>query len=157
MSSWISKFPENLRVGFSFIVHGVREGISSNRIIETLKTAGLGARRQTVLDVIRAVKEDLRAFQDVSRIQPRILPTLARIPDARTDIRRTFSYRFHIDELQDGQLVRRNVTLSTDSFLDFETAKDTMIAELEGDEFAYGRESQVTAISLVDVRKRASF
>jgi hypothetical protein len=153
-TSFLSTVPKSLRNVWSIVLSGVHQGLTANKIQSTLTAVGQGVRRQTLLDGIRAIKQEQLTTRNILTMKPRLLPTLKRIPEALHDIRRTYSYTFQVDSMIEGQLSSRYVTLSTDDLLSFDDATAQMTSALEDDFFRYGRDETVSNISLTGVKQK---
>lgn len=155
-ASFVSSLPAALRRAWPIITGGVKQGLSANSIQGVLKAAGMGVRRQTLLDGVRALRngfaqqETLRILGDVIR------PPLRMIPEALTRIRRRFSYLMEIQEEVESRIETRFFTLSSDDVLNRNEAISEATDLLENDAFKYGREVRVVGATLTGIVKAGS-
>ena len=101
------------------IRRGVREGVSSRQLTSILQKAGLGIRRQTLLDLMRLYGEEAAIGPVLSALGIGRRPNPFRLPPALTKIRRAYSFtvRIHETELDTGITSDRFVTVTTDTLL----------------------------------------
>lgn len=149
--SFLSSLPKSLRSAWSIVTKGVREGLTANRIQSVLQTSGLGVRRQTLLDGIRAVKHGFAQQKTLRILRTDVLPPLRMIPKALTKITRRFSYNFEVEGRVTGRLVRRFVALSTDERLSAGEAGDEIARRLRDDHFSYGETMDITSIVMTSM------
>lgn len=74
------------------IRRGVREGVSSRALTGILQRAGLGIRRQTLLDIMRLMEGEAAIGPVLSALGLNRRPNPLRLPPALTKIRRAFSF-----------------------------------------------------------------
>lgn len=55
---------------YQLILRGVREGLSANRILQTLREYGLGIRRQEGLNIIREIRGGVGRGESIKRVAP---------------------------------------------------------------------------------------
>lgn len=115
-SALLSLFNPAARLAYPHILSGVSRGLSANAISLALKTAGIGIRRQALLDIVRAVKgvessrPVLRALKRTAR------PNTARLPPAAHEILRDFSYTVKVTGTDAASnYVERHITISTNN------------------------------------------
>ena len=101
------------------IRRGVREGISSRALTGILQRAGLGIRRQTLLDIMRLVEGEIAIGPVLSALGLNRRPNPLRLPPAITKIRRAFSFTVRVRgaDLDTGIETERFVTVATDTLL----------------------------------------
>lgn len=101
------------------IRRAVREGISSRALTGILQKAGLGLRRQTLLDIMRLVEGEIAIGPVLSALGVNRLPNPLRLPPALTKIRRAFSFTVRVRGLDadTGATIERFVTIATDTVL----------------------------------------
>ena len=101
------------------IRRAVREGVSSRQLTKILRDAGLGIRRQTLLDLMR--KETERALMGpvLSALRLDRMPNPMRLPPALTKIRRAYSFTVRVrgTEFESGISMEQFVTITTDKLL----------------------------------------
>ena len=116
---FLLKLSSRARRASPMIRRGVREGVSSRDITRILQKAGLGIRRQTLLDIMRAVGEEAAIGPVLSALGISRRPNPFRLPPALTKIRRAYSFtvRVHGTELDTGITSERFVTVTTDTLL----------------------------------------
>ena len=123
------------RRAFPIIQAGVKQGMSSRAINESIKTAfGVGIRRQTLLDIMRAETGIERAGAALRFISPRNMPNPRRLPQAVTRIRRHYSFVVRVTGhlIDTGLPVIQNVTVALDTLLtrgEIERMAENMVAE----------------------------
>ena len=101
------------------IRRGVREGIGSRALTGILQRAGLGIRRQTLLDIMRLMEGEAAIGPVLSALGLNRRPNPLRLPPALTKIRRAFSFTVRIRgvDVDTGALSERFVTVTTDTLL----------------------------------------
>ncbi len=101
------------------IRRGVREGISSRALTGILQRAGLGIRRQTLLDLMRLMEGEAAIGPVLSALGMGRRPNPFRLPPALTKIRRAYSFTVRVRgaELDTGVLTEQFVTVTTDTLL----------------------------------------
>lgn len=101
------------------IRRGVREGISSRQLTSILQKAGLGIRRQVLLDIMRLVGEEAAIGPVLSALGLNRRPNPLRLPPALTKIRRAFSFTVRVSglDVETGVTRERFVTVTTDTLL----------------------------------------
>ena len=101
------------------IRRGVREGVSSRALTGILQKAGLGIRRQTLLDIMRLMEGEAAIGPVLSALGLNRRPNPLRLPPALTKIRRAFSFTVRARGLDadTGASVERFVTVTTDTLL----------------------------------------
>jgi len=104
------------RAAYPAIQRGVREGLSTTRIQNALRAAGMGVRRQVLLDVIR-LERGLTDYGKILRSFSRSVPIVGELlPPALTRTRRGFSYTVELrGRDRFGGLSVQHVTVSTDN------------------------------------------
>ena len=101
------------------IRRGVREGVSSRALTGILQRAGLGIRRQTLLDIMRLVEGEAAIGPVLSALGVNRRPNPLRLPPALTKIRRAFSFTVRVSglDVDTGASSERFVTVTTDTLL----------------------------------------
>lgn len=101
------------------IKRGVREGVSSRALTGILQRAGLGIRRQTLLDLMRLAGEEAAIGPVLSALGINRRPNPLRLPPAITKIRRAFSFTVRAlgTDVDTGASVEQFVTVTTDTLL----------------------------------------
>ncbi len=101
------------------IRRGVREGISSRALTGILQRAGLGIRRQTLLDIMRLVEGEAAIGPVLSALGLNRRPNPLRLPPALTKIRRAFSFTVRAlgVDVETGVSREQFVTVTSDTLL----------------------------------------
>ena len=101
------------------IRRGVREGISSRALTGILQRAGLGIRRQTLLDLMRLIEGEIAIAPILSALGLNRRPNPLRLPPAITKIRRAFSFTVRVRgaDSDTGIETEQFVTVTTDTLL----------------------------------------
>lgn len=101
------------------IRRGVREGISSRALTGILQRAGLGIRRQTLLDIMRLMEGEAAIGPVLSALGLNRRPNPLRLPPALTKIRRAFSFTVRVQgvDVDTGAFSESFVTVTTDTLL----------------------------------------
>lgn len=101
------------------IRRGVREGVSSRAMSGILQRAGLGIRRQTLLDIMRLMGEEAAIGPVLSALGLNRRPNPLRLPPALTKIRRAFSFTVRVSgvDVETGVGSERFITVTTDTLL----------------------------------------
>lgn len=149
--SFLSSLPVSVRQAFPIIQRGIREGLAANSILKSLRDAGMGIRRQTLLDVARLVREGFRQQGTLRLLGAAVVPPSRFIPKALHAIRRSFSYVVELQTVFQGALVTRRVTISTDEALSRQRAEEEASRAVEEREFDYGEGVEVISSSLVSI------
>lgn len=119
LAGWLSVFSPDIRKAFPLIQRAVREGLSTQLIIDSARGSGFRFRDSNMRQVVRAV----RTAQDIGR-GLKSLPVTKTIPlnkhtAADTFQRREYSYKFLEQGISPitGKLESRYTTLSSDRAL----------------------------------------
>lgn len=98
---------------------GVREGVSSRQIMGILQKAGLGIRRQTLLDMMRLIEGEVAIGPVLSALGINRRPNPFRLPPAITKIRRAFSFTVRVRGLETdtGISSEQFIQVTTDTLL----------------------------------------
>jgi hypothetical protein len=101
------------------IRRGVREGVSSRQLTSILQKAGLGIRRQTLLDLMRLYEGEAAIGPVLSALGVNRFPNPMRLPPALTKIRRAFSFTVRVrGSVEDtGAPTEQFVTVTSDTLL----------------------------------------
>ncbi len=101
------------------IRRAVREGVSSRRLMDILQEAGLGIRRQTLLDLMRLEAERAVMGPVLSALRLDRMPNPMRLPPALTKIRRAYSFTVRVRgvDFDTGITVEQFVQVTTDQLL----------------------------------------
>ena len=107
------------RTASPIIRRGVREGVSSRALTVILQNAGLGIRRQTLLDIMRLMEGEAAIGPVLSALGINRRPNPLRLPPAITKIRRAFSFRVRVrGSIEDtGEPTERFITVTSDTLL----------------------------------------
>ena len=97
----------------------MREGVSSRSLTEILQKAGLGIRRQTLLDIMRLMEGEAAIGPVLSALGINRRPNPLRLPPALTKIRRAFSFTVRVlgVDVDTGATSESFVTVTTDTLL----------------------------------------
>ena len=116
---FLLKLSSRARRASPMIRRGVREGVSSRQMTRILQKAGLGLRRQTLLDIMRVMGEEAAIGPVLSALGVGRRPNPFRLPPAITKIRRAFSFTVRVQGLETdtGAPVERFVTVTSDTLL----------------------------------------
>lgn len=101
------------------IRRGVREGVSSRQMTRILQKAGLGIRRQTLLDMMRMIEGEVAIGPVLSALGINRFPNPMRLPPALTKIRRAYSFTVRVrgSEIDTGAATEQFVTVTSDTLL----------------------------------------
>lgn len=113
---FLSTLSARARQAYPIIQRGVSEGLSARAIQTTLSSAGLGIRRQTLLDTVRRIKDVEGRGQRLRFIRSDRTPDPRRLPEALTTLRRSFSFRVELRgvDFGTGDPFTRFVTVALD-------------------------------------------
>ena len=114
---FLTTLTPSARQAYPIIQRGVSEGLSANAIQTTLRSAGMGIRRQTLLDTVRAIKGVETVGGRLRSLRLDRVPDPRRMPEALTTLRRAFSFRVELRgvEIDTGNPFTRFVTVTLDS------------------------------------------
>jgi hypothetical protein len=122
------------RQAYPIIQRGVREGLSS-RALDSLIREGLGSsiRRQTLLDIIRDVRNIFDVGAQLRFLNQESRPNPARLPEALTKIRREFSFTVEVRGIfgPTGLSTIQNVTITSDTLLTRREMEEAAIEAVE--------------------------
>ena len=93
---FVSTLTPAARIAFPIIEGGVARGLSANAIETSLRATGMGIRRQTLLDIVRRVRNVDQVGAQLRNIRRGFIPDPRRIPEALTKLRRAFSFRVQL-------------------------------------------------------------
>lgn len=116
---FLSTLARSARLFLPAAQRAVAEGLPAQAAIDAFRAGGGAIRRQTALDVFRAVAGLERRAAAILSVRKDRRPTVASLPEALTQIRRGFSFtaEVHGTVSETGALIKRFVTISTDSLL----------------------------------------
>ena len=136
----LSTLPARARLAFPIIQGGVRRGLSANSIQNLLRSEGLGIRRQSLLDIIRAERGIEVASSQLRTMRRDFTPDPRRLPDALTKLRRPFSFQVKIRgfDLSTGEDITRFVNVSLDNPLTRAEIENIGLGFIEEDMERYG-------------------
>jgi hypothetical protein len=136
----LASLPASARAAYPLIQRGVREGLSSNRILEGLVKAGLGIKRQTGLDIIRAERGVQLEGGALRNLRRTAVFNPERLPEAMTKLRRKFSFQVELRgvDLNTGENTVRLVTVSTDNAMTRNDIEAHAQAFADDDQNRYG-------------------
>jgi len=139
-----------------FLFRGVREGLSSNRIIETLKSYDYSYRRQTMLADIRQYRVAWEKDQAIQRLPNHVVPSEDYFTDVKhTSIDQRYVYTYHakFNDLKTGEEREWYSTAGSDSLLtkgQINTQKEGIIKGIE-----YYKDVEFTVSEVVAVYRGA--
>jgi hypothetical protein len=115
----LSRLSPRARRASPIIRRGVREGVSSRELTRVLQQAGLGIRRQVLLDIMRAMSDEAAIGPVLSALGIGRMPNPLRLPPAITKIRRAFSFTVRVRGLETdtGLTAEQFVQVTTDTLL----------------------------------------
>lgn len=122
------------------IRRGVREGISSRALTGILQRAGLGIRRQVLLDIMRLMEGEAAIGPVLSALGINRRPNPLRLPPALTKIRRAFSFTVRVQgvDVETGAFSESFVTVTTDTLLTRGELEALAGEAIEADRGRYG-------------------
>lgn len=117
VAPFLLKLAPRARRASPIIRRGVREGISSRALTGILQRAGLGIRRQTLLDLMRLYEGEAAIGPVLSALGLNRRPNPFRLPPALTKIRRAFSFTVRVRgaDIDTGLVTEQFVTVTTDT------------------------------------------
>lgn len=145
--SFLSTLSLSVRKAYPIIRSAVKQGLASRSIQALLTKAGLGIRRQTLLDVMRLEKHGFASAKTFRLLPDDVLPRLGDIPFAITRLRHEYSYVFEVKTLFENKLTTRIMTVSTNERLTIGQAKESLTDTLESNPEVYGEVDQVISIT----------
>lgn len=136
----LQTLPARARQAYPIIQGGVRRGLSANSIQGLLQSQGLGIRRQSLLDIIRAERGVAATTAPLRAMRRSFTPDPRRLPDALTKLRRAFSFSVEIRgfDLANGEDVTRYVSVSLDDPLSREAMEAMGLEFIDEDFQRYG-------------------
>ena len=148
-SPLIASLSATARKAYPIIQRGVAEGLSSRALQSVLANAGLGIRRQTLLDVMRAEQGMVTKSSQLQSLGMDRTPNPDRLPEALTKQRRQYSFRVQVGTYYDvnGEESAAYVSVATDSLLTRAQIEEKALAALEESDSQYG--VVITSIKLV--------
>lgn len=128
------------RLAYPYLRGAVRAGISSRRVIRTLQTLGLGVRRQTVLNIMRADRSIMEFGRRLRFLRMDASPSVRRIPFALTKLSRRFSFLLDVSgfDVETQEAVIKRITISSSKTLPRGVLQNTAIEIVEGGKSRYG-------------------
>ena len=111
----IDTLTKGARVALPFIQHMAEGGLSTSEISEGLKSAGLGVRRQDMLAIVRAVKDQVLLKPTVRSIRDSFRASAEVMTSPITNTLRRFSYRTTVRgrDPETGESKTLNITISS--------------------------------------------
>lgn len=136
------------RAAYPIIKRGVREGLSSRALQTALRASGLGLRRQTLLDIMRAERGVERAASQLRFLSPTFRPNPARLPTAITKIRRQYSFTVEVRGtlMSTGETIVQNITIATDKLLRRQEMEAMATQVVEDNSDRYGVDIQQSVL-----------
>lgn len=125
---------------FPIIQRGVREGISANSIQTILRASGMGIRRQTLLDIVRAERNIISAGKNLQNIRLGFVPDPRRLPEALTKISRSFNFVVRITgtDTSTGSTFIQNISVALDKPLTRSRLEAIAVDFIEAEKDRYG-------------------
>lgn len=116
LGSFLPSLTPSLRIALPFIQSGVERGLSANGIISALRGAGMGARRSSVLGVVRALQGIKEQTGYLKYVRRDLSPDVSKLPNALTPIRKQYAYTVRLQGVDlAGNTAESFVTVSTDN------------------------------------------
>lgn len=144
---FLASLSRTARMAYPIVQKGIAEGQSSREITRVLQDAGLGIRRQALLELIRLEKDVQVRGSQLRYMRPDAIPNPARLPEALTRLRRPFSFTVEVrgTRADTGEPWKQHVTITTDRLLSRGTLEDMGLeaAERGSDRYAMRPETSV--------------
>jgi len=143
-AGFLETFTEIGRLAYPIVQRGVREQLTTTAIIDVLKAGGLSFRRT---DMLRMVRLERGIEETSSRLRFVALdkrPDPSRLKEAAGRMRRQFSFVVEVEgrDMLTDSVLKRHVTISTDSLLTRAEIEAAAMETLEEDEYAEEFEAQ---------------
>lgn len=150
---YLSTLTGRARFAYPIIQRGVRGGLSSRSIAESLTDAGLGIRRATLLDIMRREREIVSHGLNMRFLPLSRAPNPDRLPEALTRLRRQYSYTVELRGriIDTQELITRQVTVASSKLLTRGAAETIAAGYVLETPEAYGIE--VDQVQLIGVLK----
>ena len=117
--SFLHNLSKTARAAYPIIQRGVREGLSANRLAEVLKSQGLGLRRESLLDIVRAERGVVESSDRLRFLNQNARPNPAHLKEALTKTRRNYTFTVELrgtNKLTGASMIQ-HVTVATDRLL----------------------------------------
>ena len=113
---FIATLTGRARAAYPIIQSGVAQNLSANAIEVSLRAAGVGIRRQTLLDMVRRIRGVETTGAQLQFVGLNRTPDPRRIPEALTKLRRAFSFRVRLrgTDIATGDPFERFVNVALD-------------------------------------------
>ena len=113
---YIASLTGRARTAYPIIQSGVAQNLSANAIQVSLRAAGAGIRRQTLLDMVRRIRGVETTGAQLQFVRLDRVPDPRRIPEALTKLRRAFSFRVRLrgTDIATGARFERFVSVALD-------------------------------------------
>ena len=113
---FLSTFSKSARLFYPIAVKAVANNVSANQAIGAFLASGGRIRRQSALQVMRAVAGVEEAGAQLQFLRLNFAPDPRRLPEALTELRRAFSFRVRISgtDISTGDPFERFVTVALD-------------------------------------------
>lgn len=149
--SYLQTLTGRARFAYPIIQRGVRAGLSSRSISDSLREAGLGIRRATLLDIMRRERDIVSHGLRMKFLPLDRAPNPDRLPEALTRLRREFSYTVELRGrvIDTQELITRQVTVASSKLLTRREAEVIAAGFLLNTPEAYGMEldrAQLTGV-----------
>ena len=140
VAPFLLRLSSRTRRASPIIRRGVREGIGSRALTGILQRAGLGIRRQTLLDIMRLMDGEAAIGPVLSALGLNRRPNPLRLPPALTKIRRAFSFTIRVQgvDVDTGAFSESFVTVTTDTLLTRGELEALAEQAIEADRGRYG-------------------
>lgn len=150
---YLSTLTGTARIAYPIIQRGVRSGLASRQIAETLSNAGLGIRRATLLDIMKKEREIISHGLNMRYLPYDRAPNPDRLPPALTRLRRQYSYQVELQGriIDTQELITRNVTVASGKLLTRREAETIAMSYALDESEQYGIE--VDKVQLINVLK----
>lgn len=107
------------RLAYPIIQSGVRRGLSSRLISESLQEGGLGIRRATLLEVMKREQNIIQHGLNLKFLPLDRAPDPDKLPESLTQLRRQYSYKVKVfgKNLGTGEATESFITVSSSHIL----------------------------------------
>jgi len=131
---------------YSFAKGSFSRGLSANAALRLARQTGIGVRRHNFLSIYRELRGQSEAAYHIRSVRKTHLPNVDRLPHAITNIRREYSFnvRLNLRDGQTGEIMHRNITVSTDRLM--------TVGDIEAEaEAAYRTNSTYDKNEIIDI------
>lgn len=115
MTTGAKGYTAGVRKALPLLQRGVRNGLSANKIIDTLRAAGVSMRRQDALEAVRNIKGDQKKANTIKNVRKDYFPSDSLASEIKTQIFNPYSYTVAISGIDSntGEEKLRYVTVSS--------------------------------------------